>query len=76
MHSRDEFEKYVKAIGKKFKDLRLKMGKDIPTVATESGFLGNEIDNIEQGESSQYELKKLYDLCAYYGVEAIEFLDA
>jgi transcriptional regulator with XRE-family HTH domain len=74
MPTKNEFQKFLKEKGDKFKQLRSQVGKDIATVAAESGLSEEEITNIEKGNSSQYELHKLYDLCNYYKIDSLEML--
>jgi transcriptional regulator with XRE-family HTH domain len=74
MPSKSEFNQYLKEAGKKFLKLRTGAGKDIPEVASGSGLTEEEIKNIEKGDSRQYELQKLYDLCRYYKVDARKIL--
>jgi transcriptional regulator with XRE-family HTH domain len=74
MPTKKEFPKFLKETGDKFLQLRIKAGKDIPTVAAGSGLSTEEVTNIENGKSAQYELRMLYDLCKYYGVDAREYI--
>jgi transcriptional regulator with XRE-family HTH domain len=74
MPAKDEFRKFLKEKGEKFMQLRNQVGKDIATVAAESGLSEEEVKNIEKGKSSQYQLQKLYDLCDYYKVDSREIL--
>lgn len=76
MTAKEDFKKYLKETGEKFLQLRTQAGKDIPTVAAESGLSTEEVTNIEKGKSAQYELQKLYDLCNYYGVDARKYIGA
>lgn len=72
MPAKDEFRKFLKEKGEKFKQLRNQVGKDIATVAAESGLSEEEVTNIEMGSSSKYKLQKLYDLCNYYKIDSLE----
>ena len=74
MPTKNEFNKFMKETGEKFLKLRTQAGKDIATVASKSGLSIEEVTNIEQGKSAQYELQKLYHLCSYYGVDAREYI--
>lgn len=74
MPTEDEFLNFLREKGERFMQLRNQTGKDIPTVAAESGLSIEEVTNIENGQSSQYELQKLYELCNYYKIDALEML--
>jgi transcriptional regulator with XRE-family HTH domain len=74
MPSEDEFLNFLKEKGEKFMQLRKQTGKSIATVAAETGLSIEVLTNIEIGQSSQYELQKLYELCNYYKIDAQEML--
>lgn len=74
MTAKEDLKKNLKETGVRFLQLRTQAGKDIPTVAAGSGLSEEEVNNIEKGKSAQYELRKLYDLCNYYGVDAREYI--
>lgn len=70
MPIKTEFKEYLKEAGEKLKQIRIQTSQGIPAVASGSGLTSLEIENIEKGNSAQYELKKFYDLCSYYKVDA------
>ncbi|MVT07679.1 helix-turn-helix domain-containing protein [Chitinophaga tropicalis] len=65
----EELALFLKILGENIRQLRLRAGKDIRTVATETDIPIQDLIEIEAGRSARQNARYLVIFCKYYGVE-------